>query len=518
LLAETRHAEAVTVGEYAAALGRALRSVGSAVIEGEVQKVSRTQRGMIYFELTDGEALLSCKAFARDAARFERQPQTGDLVRVQVDRPDFYLARGSVSLIVSAVSLAGEGELLRRRAELLTRLNAEGLCDPERRRGLPRFPRAVGVIAGQGSDGMSDVVRALSDRWPAVRIVTCASLVQGKAAPSQLIDALARLQDHEAVDVIVMARGGGSVQDLACFDDEGLCRAVFACAVPVVCAIGHTDNNPVCNHVAWNAYTPSRSAELVVPSGIEIRRDLVGAGDELDRVPAQLALSGERVQACARHLTGGSMIEGHLERVRAGAAELGSAIDAGLTLRQHGAVQAASAIAAAPHRAARALAAERETLAGAGMALARTSDRLQNVGQQVREVAARLGESTQRQLTDHTRSYLRAGARLTAESRTGLDRRDARGREAVTREARSVLDGVRRRLDDARRDAAHQAEIIAAGDFRRRGWLLASSADGAPARSAAHLSPGQALRLHLHDGHADVHVEHTHHDRGSDNP
>jgi exodeoxyribonuclease VII large subunit len=471
LLAARRHAEAITVGEYATRLGRALRAVGSAVIEGEVQKVSRTQRGMIYFELTDGEALLTCKAFGRDAARFEHQPQPGDLVQVQVDRPDFYLARGSVSLIVSAVRLAGEGELLRRRAELLARLTAEGLCEPGRRHPLPRFPRAVGVIAGQGSDGMSDVVRALTDRWPAVRIITCVSLVQGKAAPAQLIDALARLQDHALVDVIVMARGGGSVQDLACFDDEGLCRALFACEVPVVCAIGHTDNNPVCNHVAWHAFTPSRSAELVVTSAVEMRHDVAAAGDRLGRVSQQLELASERVAVCAQHVNCKAVLDDRAQRLR--------------------------------------------TCADA---LARTSDRLLAVAREVGELATRVGESTRRQLAEHTRDYGRAIARLTTEARSGLDRREARVRELVARDAQALTERVRRRLDDTRRDATHQAAIISASDFRSRGWLLASTDDGTPARAAADLSIGQPLCLHLHDGHAHVIVAQAHREHGSSDP
>jgi exodeoxyribonuclease VII large subunit len=424
VLAEPRQSAAISVGEYAAQLGRALREVGGALIEGEVQRVSRTARGMLFFELTDGEALLSAKAFARDAARLERQPQPGDLVQVQVDRPDFYLARGSVSLIVSAVRLAGEGELRQRRAELLARLSAEGLCEPERRRPLPRFPRAVGVIAGEGSDGLSDVVRALTDRWPAVSIVTCASLVQGTAAPAQLIDALARLQDHPAVDVIVMARGGGSVQDLVCFDDERLCRALFACEVPVVCAIGHTDNNPVCNHVTWSAFTPSRSAELVVPSAAEIRRELAVAVDRLTRVPQEINLAAERVSACAQHLSCAGALADHHERIRA----------------------------------------------AAGVALARTSERLATVARDVREAAARASE------------------------------------------------GTRRRLDAAHRDTRHEAELIAARDFRPRGWVLASTAEGRRAGTAADLHAGQLLHLQLHDGRARVRVEQIHHAPGRDTP
>jgi exodeoxyribonuclease VII large subunit len=422
VLSDRPQTAALSVGEYASTLGRALRAVGGAIIEGEVQKVARTQRGMLYFELTDGEALLTCKAFTRDVAGFEHQPQTGDLVQVRVDRPDFYLARGSISLIVSAVRRAGEGELLRRRAELLTQLALEGLCQPGRRHPLPRFPRAVGVIAGEGSDGMSDVIRALSDRWPAVHIVTCASLVQGKAAPGQIIDALARLQNQPQVDAIILARGGGSVQDLVCFDDERLCRAVFACETPVVSAIGHTDNHPVCNHVTWHAPTPSRSAELVVPSAAEIRRDISAVSERLSRILPQLERTAERIDGCGQHIDCAAVLEVHTERVRARAGELN-----------------------------------------------RAADRLLALAREVRE-----------------------------------------------RGALSEL--VRRRLEQGGQNAAHRAEVIAAGDFRRRGWVLASTPKGTPAASAGDLSPGQVLRLTLHDGQARVIVAESHHDSGSDHP
>ena len=292
---QTIGTHAATVSEYASKLGHAVREVGPGVIEGEVQKPKASGSGMLWFSLTDGEATLSCKVFRGQVPGLEHAPREGDLVKVDVERPDLWPQAGKLDLIVSQVRLAGEGELLRRRQSLIARLTAEGLCDPARWRRLPRFPRAVGVIAGKGSDGMSDVIRALTDRWPAVHVLTCESVVQGKAAPRQLIDALARLQDHPLVDVIIVARGGGSVQDLACFDDKGLCRALFACAVPVVCAIGHTDNNPVCNHVAWSAFTPSRSAELVVPSAADIRRDLAVAREHLGTVPTRLALALERL-------------------------------------------------------------------------------------------------------------------------------------------------------------------------------------------------------------------------------
>jgi exodeoxyribonuclease VII large subunit len=464
LLSDRVQSEVVTVTEYSVRLGYALRHVGPAVIEGEVQKVNRSQRGMLFFELTDGSSLLQCKVFARDVAALDCAPKPGDLVQVRVDRPDFYPAQGTLSLIVSAVRLAGEGELLRRRGELIARLTSEGLCDPRRRGALPRFPRAVGVIAGEGSDGMSDVLRALADRWPPVHVVRCSSLVQGKAAPMQLIDALARLQDHPLVDVIVVARGGGSVQDLACFDDERLCRALFACEVPVVCAIGHTDNNPVCNHVAWPAFTPSRSAELVVPSAVELRREIVATRERLDAIPRRVDATRERVRVCAGQIDCTHQLAGRAARVCETARELTDTLTDVLAVEQRGLADVRGTLMTVPHRAARQLAAQRGTLMTAGGALARTAEQLAQIVRDIHELAKR------------------------------------------------VHQGTRRRLDHARRDTTHRAQLIAARDFRAHGWLLAGKVDGTPVRSAADLTEGTRIHLHLHDGDAQAVVEHTAHD------
>lgn len=424
----------LTVSEYATRLGRAVRQVGGAVIEGEVQRPRRSAGGALWFSLSDGEATLSCKVFRAQSARLEHDPREGDLVQAEVERPDLWAQSGKLDLIVVQLRLAGEGELLRRRRELLERLTAEGLCAAARRRCLPRFPRAVGVIAGAGSDAMSDVLCALRDRWPAVHVVTCASVVQGSSAPLAVIDALARLQQHPLVDVIVLARGGGSVNDLACFDDERLCRALFACALPVVCAIGHTDNNPVCNHVAWAAFTPSRSAELVVPSAGELRRQIAGAGEQLGAARHRLALARERVDG---------------ERAR---------------------------LQAAPRR------------------LELVGERVAASGAQLQRSARRLGEAG--------RGHDRLLARFQAEARAGVARRLRSAHERLAREAERARELAFARLRDAERDLCHESSVIAARDFRPRGWLLASHADGRPVRSACELAPGEGLELRLHDGHA----------------
>ena len=515
---ETVQTEVLTVTAYSARLGRALRTVGSAVIEGEVQKPKSSGSGALWFSLTDGDSVLPCKVFPNQVRALQHAPREGDLVQVEVERPDLWAQAGKLDLIVSQICLAGEGEMLRRRQELIDRLGEEGLCDPARRRRLPRFPRAVGVVAGKDSDAMSDVVRALIDRWPSVHIVTCASLVQGKRAPRDLIDALARMTEHPLVDVVVMTRGGGSVQDLACFDDEGLCRAVFACELPVVCAIGHTDNNPVCNHVAWPAYTPSRSAELVVPSASELRHDIAGARGRLDDVPGHLALIAERLERTGERLNCAVALDTRAGLVRERAGQVQGALEDFLTSREHGLQQAQGTLAATPHRAARKLAAEREGLPALAATLARAGERVDRFVVDVRALGELVRTGTRCQTDDHTRDYGRALDRLLRETRASISRRAARASELIGRDGIQLSERARRRLGDARRETKHAAELVAAHDFRPRGWLLAAINDGSPVRSTADLRLGQRIGLRLHDGHANVVIETINPDTRSNTP
>jgi exonuclease VII large subunit len=161
------------------------------------------------------------------------------------------------------------------------------------------------------------------------------------------------------------------------------------------------------------------------------------------------------------------------------------------------------------------LVAERETLAGAGTALARTAEQLADLARQVREYGSGVRQGTRRQLADHTRDYGRALGRLSREARAGADRRQSRIRELVDRDCALLIGHTRRRFDDARRDASHHAALIAAQDFRRRGWLLASTANGEAVRSATDLTVAKRIHLHLHDGRAQALVEHVNHDPGS---
>ncbi|MGX6449648.1 exodeoxyribonuclease VII large subunit, partial [Patulibacter sp. S7RM1-6] len=309
---DSRAAAPIGVADYAARIGRALRDAGAAIVEGEVQRPKQGGRGVWWFDLTDGENVLPCSYLpwlVRRRGGPSHAPKHGDRVRVHVRHTEFWAGGGRLRVVVADVEAAGEGELLRRRAELVARLAAEGLCDPGRFPALPRFPRGVGLISGADSDALKDVIRGLRDRFPAVPVLTACCRVQGAAAPAEIVDRLARLDADPRVDVIVVARGGGSVQDLACFDDERLCRAIRAVSTPVLTAIGHTDNNPVCNHVTHAAFVPRHAAERVVPDRRELLREVDHAGAALDRAARTPQTLRRDLESTAHALHGRGRLE-----------------------------------------------------------------------------------------------------------------------------------------------------------------------------------------------------------------
>ncbi len=548
---------AMTVAEYSARIVRALWSVGGGVVEGEVQKPKTTPGGMLVFDLTDGTAKLLCKVFRSQVGGLEHRPRHGDLVQVRVDRPDLWLQAGKLDIIVSDIRLAGEGELLRRREELLRQLTAEGLCDPARRRSLPRFPRAVGVIAGKSSDGLRDVVASLTDRFPPVHIVTCTAVVQGARAPLDIIDALARLDAHPLVDVIVIARGGGSVQDLVAFDDERLCRAVFACDTPVIAAIGHTDNVPVCNHVAWASETPSRSPELAVLAAATLRQGLQLVAARLAPLPGRLQTLRDTVASVtlgAEGVLGARELE-----VSSAAAELRDAEHGFFATRQAGLAGAREALAGIAGRVPDV--ADVDALAGrldtrAATFFADRAERVRQAGdftapvraalhmhayavgdvsaklvgvpttleiharamvtaappvqsvvaaldsrrQRTAEQGDRLAAGIRKDLVDHVRDYGRALARHADDIRDGVRRRLSDEQQRTADVGTSLDADSRRRLAEACRDLDHIAALLAASDPRRRGWVLPTTGAGAVARSARTLAIGDHLILSFHDG------------------
>lgn len=301
--------KAPTVSQVASRVDGALRGLGDGWIEGEVSSINvHRASGHVYLTLADESASLDACIWRGRVAACQPLPEQGELVQAHYERVGFYAPRGSMKLVIDRLRPTGEGELLRRRAETLERLRADGLCDPGRRKPLPGFPRRVGVIAAR-NDANIDVVQALRNRFPPQDILFCPASVQGVHAVGSIIDALGRLQAVDDVDVIVLARGGGSIADLMPFDDERLCRAVFACAVPVITSIGHTKDRPNCDHVAAAfAPVPAKAAELAIRRSAtelveELDRHQVALARVLDRPRDLVERLGERLSASRSRIT-----------------------------------------------------------------------------------------------------------------------------------------------------------------------------------------------------------------------
>jgi len=306
---ETTLETAASVAQVAGRIDGALRRLGDGWIEGEVTQISvHRSSGHVYLTLADEAASLDACIWKGRAARCQPLPTQGELVQAHYERISFYAPRGATKLVLDQIRPTGDGELLRRRAETLQRLRADGLCDPERRKALPAFPRRVGVVAAR-NDANVDVIQALRKRFPPQDIVFCAASVQGVHAVGSVIDALGRLQSTGGVDVIVVARGGGSPADLLAFDDERLCRAIFACAVPVITSIGHTKDRPNCDHVAAAfAPVPAKAAELAIRHSAadlleELERHRVALARVLDRPKLMVERMGELLQASRSRVT-----------------------------------------------------------------------------------------------------------------------------------------------------------------------------------------------------------------------
>lgn len=317
---ETEIAPPLSVAQLAARVGSALRGLGDGWVEGEVTQISLHRgSGHVYLTIADESASLDACIWKGRAERCRPLPAQGELVQAHFERVDFYAPRGSTKLIVDRLKPTGEGELLRRRAETLKRLRADGLCDPDRRKPLPAFPRRVGVIAAR-NDANVDVIQALRKRFPPQDVVFCAASVQGVNAVGSVIDALGRLQSLPDIDVIVIARGGGSTADLVAFDDERLCRAIFACAKPVITSIGHTKDRPNCDHVAAAfAPVPAKAAELA------IRYSAADLLQELDRNRSALARVLDRPREGVERL--GALLAASSSRVTRKRLDLIAALD-----------------------------------------------------------------------------------------------------------------------------------------------------------------------------------------------
>lgn len=257
-------------------------------IEGEVRSFNRSGAGHYYFDLADAskdgksEAALSCAFFRRENRGM--QVQQGDQVLVH-GSADLYLARGSLQIIVDDLRPIGEGVLQAEFERLFRNLNAEGLFNPDRKRPLPPFPRRIGVVTSPSGAVWHDIQQVIGRRWPLTALTLSPCLTQGAGAAESISDGIQRLNllTTDEPELIIVARGGGSPEDLWAYNEEPVARAIFASDIPVISAVGHETDVTIADHVAdRRAPTPSAAAEIAVPDRAEEAARLAGLRQAAD--------------------------------------------------------------------------------------------------------------------------------------------------------------------------------------------------------------------------------------------
>ncbi|WP_425570840.1 exodeoxyribonuclease VII large subunit [Rugosimonospora acidiphila] len=267
-------------------IGAWIGKLGWVWVDGQVAQITRRPGAQVVFlTLRDPSADLSLTVTTNRDVLDAGAPNLSEGARVTLHaKPEFYPGRGTLSLRADEIRQVGLGELLARIERVKRLLAAEGLFDPRRKRRPPFLPAKVGLVTGRASAAERDVLAGARRRWPSVQFRVINVAVQGPTAVPQLLDAIEVLDRDPDTDVIILARGGGSVEDLLPFSDEALCRAVFACRTPVISAIGHETDTPLVDFVAdVRASTPTDAAKRVVPDLAEEQQRIAQARARLDR-------------------------------------------------------------------------------------------------------------------------------------------------------------------------------------------------------------------------------------------
>src|SRR5439155_709362 len=299
-----RAARALSVTELALMLRSALETgVGTVWVGGEISNLKRPASGHLYFTLKDKQTQLAAVMFRSAAQVLVFQPTDGMDVVVRA-RADVYPARGSLQLYVEAMEPRGLGALTLAYEQLKAELLAEGLFADERKRPLPRWPRAVGIVTALHGAAIHDIRTVLRRRWPAATVVVRPVRVQGRGAASEIAAGIADLNRLADVDVLIVGRGGGSLEDLWAFNEEVVARAIAASTVPVVSAVGHEVDITIADFVAdARAPTPTAAASLVVPDAAEVADGVARADAALRRALARrVSTARERLVALDRRL------------------------------------------------------------------------------------------------------------------------------------------------------------------------------------------------------------------------
>ncbi len=306
-------------------------------VEGEVSNCKEVASGHWYFTLKDANASLSCVMWKGVAAQLQHLPQEGRSFQMH-GAVGVYPAQGRYQLVVDAIEPLGLGDLFREFARIKAALEAEGLFDAGRKRPLPAFPRRIAIVTSPQAAALQDVLKVLARRWPIAELLLAPTLVQGDTAPLQIVAAL-QAAGRSGADLVLLVRGGGSLEDLWAFNDERVARAVAACPLPVVCGVGHEVDFSIADFVAdLRAPTPSAAAEMATPDALELRQRVDGLQAFMERqLLDRLAQARDAQQGLAARLARVAPQRALAEQQR-GLAELvgrlGRAVQADLRLRR----------------------------------------------------------------------------------------------------------------------------------------------------------------------------------------
>lgn len=257
-------------------------------VAGEVSNFTLASSGHCYFSLKDAQAQVRCVFFRHKAALLDWRPENGMQVEVRA-LPTLYEARGEFQLTVETIRRSGLGVLFEAFERLKRKLDDEGLFDPARKKPIPSFPPAIGIVTSPAAAALRDVLTTLARRMPAIRIVLYPAPVQGEGAAEKIAQAIRSASARAEVDLLIVCRGGGSIEDLQAFNEETVARAVADCALPVISGVGHETDFTIVDFVAdARAPTPTAAAEMASPNRAELAQRLAGLRRHIQRNAARL--------------------------------------------------------------------------------------------------------------------------------------------------------------------------------------------------------------------------------------
>lgn len=294
----------LTVSALNTAIAKLLEGeLGILRVRGEVSGLKRAASGHLYFQLKEGGAAIDCVMYKFKAQLFDRAPREGEQIELKA-RVTMYEPRGALQLRVESWQALGQGDLFEAFLQLKAKLQAMGWFDAENKQALPTFPRTVGIITSPQAAALQDVLTALRRRCPHIKLVLYPSLVQGESAAPQLAKQIETANERAEVEVLLLVRGGGNLEDLNAFNQEILAAAIFESTLPIICGVGHETDFSIADFVAdLRAPTPTAAAELVAPSRADWLAQLAALRQSLDNAAqSSLAKVAQRLDYASQRL------------------------------------------------------------------------------------------------------------------------------------------------------------------------------------------------------------------------